>query len=182
MFEGELVRLRQYEPEDAPAAQELLNNWQVRRTLNPENPKPYSLWEEEQFTNHQSTMQKEFSFAVERLSDGAYLGGCGINTLSWISRVATVGIFIGQPYWNGGYGTDALRTLVRFCFQQMNMQKVDLTVHADNARAVRCYEKVGFVQEGRLRRNVFVEGNYEDTLCMGILREEFGAKAASPMG
>ena len=175
IFEGKLVRLRQYEREDASLAQPLLNNWQVRRTLNPENPKPYSLWEEDRFTGGQSTVQKEFNFAIERLSDNVYVGGCGINELAWISRVATVGIFIGQPYWNSGYGTDALRTLVRFCFEQMNLQKVELHVHADNARAIRCYEKVGFVQEGRLRRHVFVEGDYIDQVSMGILREEFWA-------
>ena len=57
----------------------------------------------------------------------------------------------------------------------MNLHRVFLRVHADNARGIRCYQKVGFQMEGTLRESVFQQGAYHDMLVMGILTTEFQA-------
>lgn len=85
-----------------------------------------------------------------------------------------VGIFIGDKnYWNKGYGTDAMRILIRFIFEQMNINKIKLNVYEFNPRAVRCYEKCGFKKEGTLRQEIFRDGKYYDQYIMSILREEY---------
>ena len=78
-----------------------------------------------------------------------------------------------KAYWSQGYGTDAMLTFVRFGFDEMNLHRIDLTVDADNPRAIRCYQKCGFVEEGRLRENRYQQGKYGDQLVMSILRDEF---------
>lgn len=84
------------------------------------------------------------------------------------------GIVIGEKeYWNRGYGSDALRTLLRFAFEELNLHRVFLHVFDFNERAIRCYEKVGFRHEGRLRQARFTEGRYVDELVMAVLREEW---------
>lgn len=66
-----------------------------------------------------------------------------------------------------------MKTLVRFGFEEMNLQRVQLTVDARNERAQACYRKCGFVEEARLRQHRFAEGAFHDTLWMGLLRHEW---------
>nr|WP_267901880.1 GNAT family protein [Brevibacillus parabrevis] len=63
--------------------------------------------------------------------------------------------------------------MLRFLFLRLNLNRVQLDTWSGNTRAIRAYEKCGFVVEGRLRQNEYVNGQYYDTIMMGILREEF---------
>jgi RimJ/RimL family protein N-acetyltransferase len=83
-----------------------------------------------------------------------------------------LGVWLAREHWNHGLGTDAVRTLCRFGFHEMNLRRVTLHVYANNPRGVRAYEKVGFVEEGRLRRDHFADGTYVDVVVMGLLAEE----------
>jgi RimJ/RimL family protein N-acetyltransferase len=65
---------------------------------------------------------------------------------------------------------------VRFAFDQMNLNRVDLQVLDDNERGIRCYEKIGFVREGVQRQYRYREGRYVDMIMMSILREEYEAR------
>jgi RimJ/RimL family protein N-acetyltransferase len=80
---------------------------------------------------------------------------------------------LGKPHWAKGYGQQALSLLVDFAFRHNNMHRVGLEVLADDERAVGCYLKVGFVEEGRLRKRDWVNGAYHDVMVMGILDEEW---------
>jgi RimJ/RimL family protein N-acetyltransferase len=100
------------------------------------------------------------------------VGVCALESIEARSRVASVGIWLAEAHWNRGYGTDAMRTLCRFGFRQMNLQRIGLIVYENNPRAKRAYEKVGFVEEGRQRRAHFVEGRYWDAFEMGLLAED----------
>jgi RimJ/RimL family protein N-acetyltransferase len=94
--------------------------------------------------------------------------------VNWPGRDAFVGLGIGEPeYWNKGYGTDVMNTLLRFAFTEINLRRVTLTVFEYNPRAIRSYEKAGFRHEGRKRQLLNREGKRWDELYMGILREEW---------
>ncbi|NJN79315.1 MAG: GNAT family N-acetyltransferase [Anaerolineales bacterium] len=70
------------------------------------------------------------------------------------NRCGEVGIVIGdKTEWNKGYGAEAMMLLQRHGFETLNLNRVFLRVYADNIRAVRSYEKAGFVLEGRLRED-----------------------------
>jgi RimJ/RimL family protein N-acetyltransferase len=91
-------------------------------------------------------------------------------------RHAELGIMIGEKeYWNRGYGTDAVGTLVRFAFEQMNLNKVTLGVFEFNERAQAVYQKLGFVVEGRAREDYYQDGRYWDIIRMSVLRREYDA-------
>ena len=92
--------------------------------------------------------------------------------MSDASRTGTPGIWIGKPFWDRGYGSDAVRTLSRYATREMNLQRITLAVFETNPRARSAYEKVGFKEEGRLRRGHFVGGQYVDVIVMGLLAEE----------
>jgi RimJ/RimL family protein N-acetyltransferase len=168
-LEGALVRLRAIEEEDLPRINELL--WDPEVTTFLQATWPEALAGTRQWWEHSRSAEDQASFAIETLP-GELIGNCALRHIGMKSRTANLGIFIGRPYWNRGFGTDAVRTLCRFAFREMNLQRVELDVFATNPRGRRAYEKVGFEEEGRLRRAHFVDGGYVDVIVMGLLEED----------
>ncbi len=85
-----------------------------------------------------------------------------------------VGIYIGEKqYWHKGYATEALMTLGRVLFHQLNVNRISLVFGSHNFRVKQGLEKYGVVVEGIIRRERFLNGQYYDTIRMGVLREEF---------
>ena len=81
---------------------------------------------------------------------------------------------IGEKnYWGQGFGTETTSLMLELGFNTLNLQRITLRVFADNERARNVYRKLGFVEEGRLRRDRFFDGEYCDTIMMSILREEW---------
>ncbi len=106
-----------------------------------------------------------------------HIGSISFHTAVPEDRRAELGIAIGdKAYWSKGYGTDAMRVLLRFGFDEMNLHRIELTVDARNERARACYRKCGFVDEARLRQHRYAGGAYHDVLWMGILRDEWEAR------
>lgn len=114
------------------------------------------------------------------IKDGDILiGNCGLHQIDWVSRSAIFGIIIGEKeYQDKGYGTEAVLLMLKYAFEILNLNRVELTVYDFNKRAIRCYEKAGFILEGRLRQKIFKDGNYQDVLIMSILKEEWEKKKA----
>jgi RimJ/RimL family protein N-acetyltransferase len=112
-------------------------------------------------------------FVIRALADDRLLGSVGLG-VDWAHGDAFVGIGLGERgYWGRGYGSDALRVSLRYAFTELNLHRVTLNVFAYNARAVRSYEKSGFVVEGRVRQHLNRDGRRWDMIYMGILKEEW---------
>lgn len=174
MYTGTKVKLREYRKEDVPQALAYMNDPEVKRLLTPGIPFLYTLEDELKWYDGLSAMKDTYNFAIETLEDQRYIGGCGINSVDWKNSLVVVGIFIGDKnYWGKGYGTDAMRVLIKFIFEQMNIRKIKLNVYAFNERAVKSYEKCGFVKDGTLRQEIFRDGKYHDEYIMSILRDEY---------
>ena len=172
-FGGKLVRLRAYRREDVPNACSYINEPDVRRFLTPGIPFPILLEEEYKWFESQTAFGDTYNFAIETLRTAEYIGGCGVNSVDWKNSYAVVGIFLRKSHWSKGYGTDAMSILLRFIFEEMNLNKVALETYSFNERAVASYRKAGFKIEGVLREQIFREGRYYDKLLMGILRSEW---------
>jgi RimJ/RimL family protein N-acetyltransferase len=174
MIVGENVILRPIEREDLPRCVRWFNDPEVRRHLTIHIP--FSLAQEERW--YENLLERlegnsDVLLAIET-SEGVHIGNLGLHSINWKDRAAELGITIGEKeYWGRGYGTDAILTLLRLAFEEMNLHRVYLRVDVDNVRGVRCYEKCGFQKEGTLRDAVFREGRYHDQHLMGILRREF---------
>lgn len=174
MYVGERIRLREYRKEDIEQRLRFINDPEILRYLESGIPYPLTLNEELKWFESVSAFKDTYRFAIETLEDSQYIGDCGINSIDWKNSVASAVIFIGnKKYLGKGYGTDAMKTLLDFVFMEMNLNKVRLNVYSFNERAVKSYEKCGFKQEGVLRQEIFRNGNYYDTIVMGILRDEF---------
>jgi RimJ/RimL family protein N-acetyltransferase len=119
----------------------------------------------------------EYYFMIRSLADERLIGLIGLIGLDGDivpHGEAFVGIGIGErDLWGKGYGTDAMRVILRYGFSELNLRRVSLDVFEYNPRGIRSYEKAGFVHEGRLRQYLHRSGRRWDLLFMGILREEW---------
>lgn len=114
-------------------------------------------------------------FAIE--ADGKYIGFCTLMHLRHRHGNHELGIMIGdREYWGRGYGRDAVKTLLDYGFHYLGSRRIALTTNAKNVSALRCFLACGFVEEGRPRQVVWIEGEYVDLVNMAILREEWGAR------
>ena len=169
-LEGRLIRLRAHEPADVDALNDLINDPMVGEGLGMNMPQPIEGFQA--FVDAATKNPDQAPFVVERLSDRAPVGGCSLFQINAAARTAVLGIWLGKPFWDEGLGTDAVRTLCRFGFRHMNLQRIELNVFETNPRALRAYEKVGFTLEGTLRRSEFVQGRHVNSHVMGLLAEE----------
>lgn len=92
---------------------------------------------------------------------------------SYTRDVYSIGITIGKNYWNKGYGKDTIKALCNYLFNNRQAHKIELEVVRENKRAINCYKKCGFNEEGVRRSKYFYSGRYLDTIVLGLLKEEF---------
>jgi len=176
MLIGKLVRLRRFEKEDLERVLGWINDREVTRFLAARYP--FSRAQEEDWIDRVSKQppSEGLVLAIELLADSRHIGSIGLHDVHWEDCHASLGIMIGEKdCWGQGYGSDAIVTLLRFAFDEMNLHRVTLDVLTDNDRAIASYRKCGFVSEGTLRQAYYQEGRYRDLLTMGVLAGEFRA-------
>jgi RimJ/RimL family protein N-acetyltransferase len=110
-------------------------------------------------------------FAVRKTTEPTIIGYVQITGINSVHRSAEIGIRIGEEKHRGqGYGKEALRLAVDFCWNHLNLNRVQLIVFKHNERAVRAYKAVGFRKEGLLRKAAFIGGDWVDVILMAALR------------
>lgn len=173
MLQGDRVVLRPIQAWDRERLYELVETIEVRALAGNDPPLPLSLEE---------TEERDRRWIEERRTDSAWfaidvdeevIGICGLQQIDHYHQRAVVGIRIGKPSWGQGHGQDAVRTLVGYGFQHLNLRKISLQCLADDERAVGAYRKAGFVEEGRLRDHGWYDGERHDELVMSVLREDW---------
>lgn len=177
-LDGALVRLRPRRSDDVTLFVRWYNDDEVRHWLHMSEVSDISLESEAARFESAQNDRTRLSWIIETL-DGTPIGNVTLVGIDELHKRAELGISIGEKeYWSRGYGTDAVRLGLRFAFENLGLQRVELITDADNARGIRCYEKCGFVTEGTLRNKRLRHGQPIDMLLMSVLREEWGAQAA----
>jgi RimJ/RimL family protein N-acetyltransferase len=116
----------------------------------------------------------EYAFGIRTLTENKPIGFCGLECVTLPHGEGVLGIGIGdRNYWGKGYGTDAIRVLLRFGFMDCNLHRVGLNVFEYNNRALASYRKIGFQEEGRVRSYIQRDGKRWDLIYMAMLRSEW---------
>jgi RimJ/RimL family protein N-acetyltransferase len=177
MLTGTLVRLAALEPK---ALAEAINRWdrdsEFRRLLDADPANQYSLKKLTDLCQKEQVDEPRagYTFGVHTLQGDQLVGFTGLEGHLIPHGEAFVGIGIGdRDIWGKGYGTDAMKVILRFAFQELNLRRVALDTFEYNPRAICSYEKAGFVYEGRVRQFLNREGQRWDMIFMGIMREEW---------
>ena len=170
MFKGEKTRLRALERSDIDNFMTWVNNREITQYLLAFSVPVSRAFEEKWLESAMFHTATDKVFAIETLA-GEYLGNCGLHQIDSIHHHAELGIVIGNSaYLSQGYGTDAIKVLLRLAFDNLNLEKVYLRVYGNNTRGIRCYEKCGFVTVGRLKRHRFIDGEWQDEVLMEVFR------------
>ena len=110
-------------------------------------------------------------FALRKTSDPIIIGFVQIGAINAVHRSAELGIRIGEEKNRGqGYGKEALRLAVDFCWNHLNLNRVQLVVFKHNSRAIGAYSAAGFRKEGRLKKAAFIDGEWVDLILMAACR------------
>jgi len=177
LLQGELVRLAAVEPEEfagfmANAARDS-EYWRLMAS-DPSRVFSKRIMKEWVEKNNEKALPDDYYFNIRRLTDNHLMGSIGLDGILWNHGEAFVGIDIGdRECWGQGYGTDAMRVILRYAFEELGLHRVALDVFEYNPRAIRSYEKAGFKHEGRQRQWLNRGGRRWDLIFMGILRAEW---------
>ena len=174
LLQGNRIRLTALKKEDLPAIARWQQNTDFMRFFDamPAYPKSEQALEEWLQARHKA--HDAFLFAVRPVDGEALIGYLELDDILWAHRVGWVSIAIGDPsYWGQGYGTEAMRLLLHFGFDELNLRRVQLTVFSYNERALALYEKLGFEREGTFREFLQRDGRLYDMYLYGLLRREW---------
>jgi RimJ/RimL family protein N-acetyltransferase len=176
LFTGRLVRLAAPDRDDAHAFARWSQDADYQRCLDTDYARPYSPETFLERFNPGRESHNAVLFHLRTLQDDRLIGFVVIHSIEWNNQAGLLSIGIGDPDYRGrGYGSDALRLALRYAFDELNLYRVGLDVIAGNAAAIRAYERAGFRREGSARGAVLRDGQRQDRVLMGILRDEWQA-------
>lgn len=179
LFHGERVWLSALDPDQgAEAFRRWSGDSELGRLLSASGWRPTALQAAKEDLG-QPVKPSWFPFLIRACADDRLLGMVDLDVDGWPHGNAWIGIGLGErAAWGQGYGTDAMRLIVRYGFEELDLHRISLTVFDYNPRARRVYEKLGFEVEGRLRQALHKDGQRADILVMGLLRAAWEARSA----
>lgn len=176
MIKGDLVGLRAVEETDLKKLRdwrnipELRRNFREVRELNMENQ---HLW----YSSLQKNSMRDFMFVIERLSDNATIGACGLLYINWIIRSADFSFYIGENSHyidQEGYGLEAAKLLIQYGFDNLNLNKIWMELYEFDLAKINFFkDSLNFSVDGKLRENCYEDGKYYDSLIISLLRKDY---------
>jgi len=175
LLEGENVKLTAIDDADIPIIEEWFNDIRFLRHYDMVPAIPKNLKQVAEMIKYYNDSQEKYIFAVRTKDNNRIIGVAGFDEIIWSNGVSTVFIGIGNNEFTGkGFGTEAMRLLLDYGFNELNFYRIQLNVIAYNERAIKLYEKLGFIREGTLREFIFRDGKRYDMYVYGLLRHEWG--------
>lgn len=170
-----MYKLRELQKDDIPE----INSWRNNKILIDFLGAPYRYinieveykWYENYMVNRNNTVRCAI---VEKEKDSDILGLVSLANINTTNQSAIFHIMIGNQIDRGkGIGFFATKEMLNHAFNNMNLNRVELTVLEDNFRAIELYKKVGFLKEGIKRKSIYKNGKYVNVIMMAILKEDF---------
>ena len=168
-------QIRSYRPGDVDSIVKYGNNPNVSVQLTDRFPYPYTREDAEAWIDFAAAQEPETLFALA--DDKELVGGIGLIPQDDVySRSAMLGYWLGEPFWNRGIATRAVRAIVDWAFEELDLIRIFAFVFESNTASVRVLEKNGFQLEGTMRRAVFKRGRLMDQALYAILIDEVEKK------
>ncbi|MDE0399558.1 MAG: GNAT family N-acetyltransferase [Candidatus Poribacteria bacterium] len=171
----ERLILRSFTLEDAPDVQRSAGDRDVSSTLT-SVPYPYEDGMAEEwfrFCHDSFEKGKGVHFAIALITDKSFIGTIGLEQLDRKHEKGELGYWLGKPYWNRGYATEAARAVVAYGFEVLKLNRIYAYYYTRNPASGRVLEKIGMHTEGCLRQHIKKDGNFEDVIACSILKADF---------
>ena len=168
------IFLRPFSLDDAATVQLLAGEYEIADTTL-SIPHPYEDGMAEHWiSGHDERFQTGTNvvFAIVEKKSLQLIGAVSL-TVEKDAHKAELGYWTGKPYWNQGYATEAAKSIIDYGFKHLRLNRIAARHFVRNPASGRVMQKVGMVQEGRLRKDVMKWGQFEDLYIYGLLREEW---------
>ena len=132
----------------------------------------YSIKESRSFIKEQPHMWKtgtSYNFAIFDVTDGSYLGGCGLNQINSIVNMANLGYWVRTSRTKRGVATAATLLLAQFGFEELNLKRIEIVVNVNNVVSQRVAEKAGATREGVLRNRGLIGERPSDAVMFSLI-------------
>jgi [ribosomal protein S5]-alanine N-acetyltransferase len=117
---------------------------------------------------------KDCLFAVHDRQTGAFVGTQRIGHIDWRAGVGDIGVLIGERQaWGRGFATEAVNLACSHAFTTLSLRRLTGGTPASNEAMCRCFRRLGFEEEGRLREQLLIRGKYEDHILFGLLKNNY---------
>jgi RimJ/RimL family protein N-acetyltransferase len=170
-LETDRLILRPFSLDDAPIVQELAGERDIAdTTLN--IPHPYEDGVAEAWiATHQESYERKghLHFAIVLRSTDALIGAIGLTT-NPEHESAEIGYWVGKPYWNCGYCTEAAKAVVAYGFDVLKLNRIYAHHFSRNPASGRVMQKIGMTHEGVMKQHIKKWGVFEDVEIYGLLR------------
>jgi RimJ/RimL family protein N-acetyltransferase len=175
---GEKVRLTALSEDDLPTIARWHEDTEVMRRFDAAVAMPRNVAQLRRWLEEQHARPNAFLFAIRPSEGHGILGYLDIDGILWAHKNAWLALVIGErERWGQGLGREAMRLALWFAFDELNLHRVQLTAFADNERAIRLYEGMGFAREGTLREFLLRDGRRVDMYVYGLLSDVWRAGA-----
>ncbi|MER2039361.1 MAG: GNAT family protein [Solibacillus sp.] len=123
---------------------------------------------------HINNDESRYDFAICLKESDEMIGELSILDIDEDNKKAGFRISMAAISLTGkGYGTEAIKIVLQFVFEQLQLNRLQLEVFSHNTRGIRAYEKIGFVKEGVLRQSLYIDNTYSDEIIMAILKSDY---------
>ena len=176
-LETERLVLRPFQISDADTVEKLAGDNQIASTtLNVPHPYPKGGAKEWIATHEPKYLEgKGVVYAVTLKNSGELIGSIGLMSMVEHHQ-AELGYWVGVPYWNQGFCTEAGKAILEYGFETMGLNRIHACYLTRNPASGRVLGKIGMIHEGTRRQHVLKWGVYEDLELMGILRSDWESK------
>lgn len=173
-LKGEKVLLRAIEKEDMEFLREMINDEEMEKNVVGWSF-PVSKYEQEKWFESQMLNKNNLRFIIEL--EGKRIGLATITNIDWKNRKACHGIKLyGEDIKRKGLGTDAVVTIMKYAFEELQINKLYSTILEYNEASLRLFEKCGWEREGILKESVYKNNKYVNEIVIGILKEQYENK------
>ena len=173
------IKLREFKEEDKERLSNLLDNINISRWLLV-YPSPFKLEDAEKTLKHMIKRSLEeprtsYNLAIELLDTGELIGGIGLTKIDLTQKTGGVMYWLGENYWKKGYGAEALKGILDFAFNKLDLRRINAEVYPGNDASASLLKKFGFIKEGHLRQSAICNADkkIKDTFYYGLLKEDY---------
>ena len=173
MFTSDRIHLRKVKENDADTYHKWRNNHNVMESTSLELD-DYTLEDTQQFIQMIVNSDASKSYIIQHIENEEPIGIVSLINVDFKNRNAECIIDIGnEDYWGKGYGTEAMKLLLQYCFLELNLHKVYLKVISFNERALHLYERLGFKKEGEQKEQLFRNGKWHGIILMSLFQKSY---------
>ena len=175
IYETERLYIRDFKLDDLDEFHSLVQNPDIYKYMpwGPSSEEDTKKFIQMSIKQGSKVPRKFFDMPIVLKESRLVMGCVAIRVSSFLHKKADMGYWIKRELWGQGFATEATLGLLRFGFQRLKMNKIYATASPENPASIRVLEKIGMKKEGYLKEDMFIRGEYRDSVLLAILKKEF---------